>query len=883
MDFKFLNFKQDIIQEALDQIKEKTILVFPTEKNTKLAIKCFQEKWEFSEHKFYSMEEFKRKCFLPDRPILSKLKRSLAFYNCLSDSDKRYFRINGYFDSASLFEQFFSFWKEYGDEMLGDINIQELGYQSNTPDEIINWQSLLFKHLRQIKEKYQKEIAKHNYTDKLFVFVKEKLNTDFVQSFNQIVFVNQFYYSNLEKEIIKHIDLKTDTHVWLIYQLNEAMIDRKTLRVSRFDLNDLLELKHNNESIHYYESQNQFSQLISTIDLIDRDQNINKIVDSEFYKGIYKDIVSDKYVDIGSQININTTNTYRFFTCWKELLQNTEENKTNIQTIYQLITTEIFSHYYQILPEQRSLTESLIDRGVRYLNINRLNNKKLTHDFNLINKANSYTRFKEFIKSIDTGLLNDKFLDKVLASFYETVAELDEIADENLIPKEISHPQSYLELFLANLATRSCQLIKTKKLSTRVSIDSLIDTRNMSCEDIIFLNVSEGILPTTKKQQFLFNENQRKLIGLKDYDDILDREKYYFYSQVLSAKNVHVFSIESEDSNTQSSSFVEEIKIHMSDNFKIEKSIADTKIYQDYLSYSARKDSVLKQASPDVEHLEFEKTDLNEQKFQLSFSSLNNILNCSYRFYLENLVRLKVHKREKTEDIDMNVLGTIIHEAFELVSGEIKKALDSNQYSSFADIMKIQGKNTIKFVQQTIKKFSDSIPNRYQKRFMTEILIPIVSDSINDFFKEVLDKKIKIENIMSFIPENSSSDEYEKTGLKVTADIKIKSRADLRIETKDNKVYVVDYKTGKTNDPKQLDLYELFYYRLRDDLDDKKSIERAFYNVMDMSYVSIDKRALTKENIVDAVDKILSGKIYERAKNRSFCIYCNYKEICGKS
>ena len=882
MDFKFLNFKQDIIQEALNQIKGKTILVFPTGKNAKLAIRYLQEKWEFTEHKFYSMEEFKRKCFLPEKPVLSKLKRNLAFYNCLSDADKRYFRIKDYFDSTSLCSQFFAFWKEIGDERVGEINVADIGYQTNTPEEVINWQAGLFQKLKEIKNAYQKVISKQNYTDKLFVYVKEKLNTDFTQNYSRIVFVNQFYYSELEKEIIRHLDSKNDLEVLLMYQLSESMIDKEKLRVNPFTLEDLLAIENCNQTVKSYESQNQFSQLITALDLLNRDQNISKIVDSEFYKGMYKDIISDEYVDISSQSSINISSVYRLLSCWKELLANIEENKINIQTIYQLTTTDVFIKYYEIMPEQRLCVETLIDKGVRYITINRLNNEKLTRDFVMINKANSYRLFREFIAGINISVLKDKYLDKVVEAFYDTVTELDELSRESFIPAEFSHPRAFLDFILGNFSSRTCQVKRIKKIATKVSIDSLDDTRNMRYSDVMFLNVSEGILPTTKKQQFLFNEKQRKLMGLKDYDDILLREKYYFYSVVLSAKNVSLLSIESEDSNSQKSSFVEELRIYMKTKFTREKSIADTKIYQDYLSILAVNDSSLKQELLDNDKLIFCENDLNEHLFQLSFNSLNNIINCSYRYYLENVVKLKVLKREKTEDIDMSVFGTIVHESFEQVAGDVSQALGSMKYSSFADIMKILGNNTKKTVQETIKKYSDSIPNRYQKRFLSEMLIPLVTDSINDFFGGILHNKIKIDNIESFIPENSSKDEYEKTGMNVSENITIKVRADLRIETKDNKAYVIDYKTGKTNDPKQLDLYELFYYRLRDEIGEKKSIERAFFNVMDNDYVAVDKRVLSKEAIVEAVDKVLTEKTYERARKRSFCQYCNYKEICGK-
>lgn len=881
MNFRFLNFKQDIIQEAINLLIEKTILVFPTEKNKKLAIKKFQNTWNFADHKFYSMDEFKRKCFLPDLPLVSDLKQNMAFYNCLSNSDKQYFRINNYFDSINIASQFFNFWQELSDEMIADIDIRKLGYETNIPEEVISWQEKMYHKFVQIRKKYQREINSKNYTDRMFVYVKEKLNADFTNSFNRIVFVNQFYYSALEKEIIRYLNKNID--LVMVYQTSPEMVDQEELKVNNFFLKDMLKEKHATEAIECYQSQNQFLQLVAGFDLIDQKQNLRKIVDSEFYQGLNKEIVSEEYFDISKQVSIETAAIYKFISSWKILITEIEKDKINIQLLYSLLTTDVFKDYYEITLEQRTIIERLIDKGVRYIKIERLNNKRLALDFNLIKMCRDYKSFKKFINTIDINLLRDKYLNRVAEGYFDALLELDETSSESFFSDDIKTPSAYLDLLLISLSKRVCTCVTTKEKAAYISVDSLLDTRNMQYSEVLFFNVSEGVLPTTKRQQLLFNENQRKRLGLKDYDDIVLREKYYFYRLVLSARKVFILSIESEESNTETSSFVEELKLYMPDKVKTSNIVPDTNMYRKFLEYSMTRREVALENKDRDNQLNFNETDLQNRLFSLSFSSLNNLLNCSYRYYLENIIKLKVIKRDKTEDIDMNILGTIIHDIFENIAMKVKEAIDSNQSRSFKEIIGNQGQYTKEQIQKVIHKFSDSIPNRYQKRYMTEILIPLLSGSINSFFQDILDKRIKLENIKAFIPENFSQDEYEKNGIKIAENILIKSRADLRIETKDNKAYVIDYKTGKTNNSKQLDLYELFYYKLRKDKDEIHSIERAFYNVMDNTYDVVEKRYLNEEDIINGVKHILEKKVYEHAKTRSFCQYCNYKEICGKS
>jgi len=95
-----------------------------------------------------------------------------------------------------------------------------------------------------------------------------------------------------------------------------------------------------------------------------------------------------------------------------------------------------------------------------------------------------------------------------------------------------------------------------------IPITSLHNSRNINFEDLYILNVVEGILPDKKRAQFLLSENQRKKLGLKTYEDITLRDKYYFYRLLTSSRQVTIFTRNDLEENIEISSFLEELKLH---------------------------------------------------------------------------------------------------------------------------------------------------------------------------------------------------------------------------------------------------------------------------------------------------------------------------------
>ncbi|MCK4956789.1 MAG: hypothetical protein KAS49_04070, partial [Candidatus Cloacimonetes bacterium] len=60
LKFKYVNFDQDIINLIIDENKnENTLFLFPTVTSRNLAIKRYQNQWQFSNSDFMTLEDWK--------------------------------------------------------------------------------------------------------------------------------------------------------------------------------------------------------------------------------------------------------------------------------------------------------------------------------------------------------------------------------------------------------------------------------------------------------------------------------------------------------------------------------------------------------------------------------------------------------------------------------------------------------------------------------------------------------------------------------------------------------------------------------------------------------------------------------------------------------
>ena len=192
---KHIPINENILQIVLKELDSgKCLLLFPTRKSKSEAQKLYQKNWNFNEHRFLTMDEWKEEIFHSKLPILKEEKRTLMFYNALTKENRDFFRIKTYCQSIELANNFFNFWEEINEEMISEDDINEVLFSKNTAN---NWQLNSFQQLLQIKEQYFELLQEEQFADT--IFLREINDLQFELNFDKIIVVNQFYFTELEK------------------------------------------------------------------------------------------------------------------------------------------------------------------------------------------------------------------------------------------------------------------------------------------------------------------------------------------------------------------------------------------------------------------------------------------------------------------------------------------------------------------------------------------------------------------------------------------------------------------------------------------------------------------------------------------------------------
>jgi hypothetical protein len=871
VQFKFIPFTQTILSELLNSSdSNNSLYIFPNEAGKRAAIREFQNKWSFQNIQFLTMEELKEALFLTDKPLLKEEKRTLVFYASLSDQDKSFFKIGNYFQCIELAHNFFDLWEEFNEELLPDeLDRQRL---QNFDADLLSWQTLTFERISSMKANYRAFVKAHDFDDVIFTTQLKNLDTSQFDHFQSVHFVNQFYYTKLERQILENF-CKRDKTVTLYYQLDEHLVHKDNLSIQDFSLKDL---RHGQtEKIDILECSNEFNMLRGLVQQVHA-QKLRHVVNFSASRDPYARYLSPARFNLGRTQNMTATSIYQFLQQCFALLSSLifePERRTlllPIQALYDAFLDSTIAAYFSA--DQKHIIDSLaylISRDEKFIDLDGdffISHKQAKSDDlralftflkNLL-QIDSIAAFIHFIDS-DPGIRINNILTETEKSsttlretFYRALADFQAIdkigivADwSSLFTNHRLAPQAqtaagFFQLFLDYLKPRSVLLNTAPADQPRVEFVDLQDSRNLSYTNVAIMNVVEKQIPHPRKTPFLFTEKQRQALGLKTYDDIKLREKYYFLRLVLTTPQITLITQKNIEQNIDVSSFVEEIRLF----FQRDK-ISTFRITQDEYSrifehiltpdqnYAAPSQRIL-----DEKFYRFDfqlDRDFPQRQLNLSYYSLSGLLGNAFTFFIKNVIRLDERPKEAGSDYSPMLIGNVAHECLNQLWRDI---LDEHILSPAINFADISPQLIQKTLQSVLKRdrFYYSSPHNHAQVYFEEILLPRMVYGIEQFFRYL--DRLNLSNMaLDIFPEQEgmmSRDEYIPfiVSDKINFAINIGGRADLRIEAKDKSFhYIFDYKTGGSN-REQLILYELYYY-LQEHPELTEQVSSFFYQVLD--------------------------------------------------
>ncbi len=312
---------------------------------------------------------------------------------------------------------------------------------------------------------------------------------------------------------------------------------------------------------------------------------------------------------------------------------------------------------------------------------------------------------------------------------------------------------------------------------------SMLETRCLDFDHIIFLSFNEGIIPSSNRNNSLIPFDAALHFNLPVYKDQDDIMSYHFYRLMMRAKHVSILYRQNSSGlggKAEKSRFALQLEHDLA--------IRNPKIV-------IRKSEVgfRKTESPNNKEIKIRKTDEIFDKIVqilcnrgLSNTSINTYLNCTLKFYFEQILQLE-SENEIAESIQADVFGIWIHKTLENIGKNWIKQNKTINCTTLSESMQILDSEIDKVKKELFADldFNSGLNKIYYlmaKELLSKYFKTRIENSDTGFNLVGLEERL--EAIHSIKVQNS------------IYDIKIKGFID-SIEYNENGLSLIDYKTGK--------------------------------------------------------------------------------------
>lgn len=887
--FKFIDFSCNLLQiDNFTEEKEGHLIIYPTRNNANLAQAYSQNRWKFENILFLAIEDFTEMLLPTESIFLEDDKRVVALYQLLTDEEKTFFKVTDFFDFIKLANKIFTLFEELALELIDFSAVCQLLEEANS--NLFPWQIDYYEKIHLLLLKYQTWLSENNLNDKIFSYQKENLEISHFNDYTDIYVVNQFYFTALERAIITKFE-EAGKKITLVYQLPEEFVDKTSYNAQAFLYKDLQMMANNKPNLELIIDRNRFTMMNSLCKVL-TENKITQVIDREFFETSYAKLLSPEQFDIKYNKQMINTSLYHFLDLVKLLLESMEYHNNQsyfpLHVIIQAFLNRDFTNYFQIEHCENLIEElyNIRDKGILYCDDKGgIGKSSISEALKLaISRVLAFVSIIKGIRSID-GLIalfdseNGIDLDRLCSPddlkysdikevVYTELANLKSFTHNNLIQKwsDLSDKAEYViiyRLFADGLKAKTIKYTSTEK-KARIRINSLLDTRNNSYESLIFLNMVEGVMPTARATQFLFNEKQREILTLKSYEEIRLREKYYFQRLVLSAKQCYFLAVENLDEDLSISSYLEELSLV--------KPSRDSRQADSGYGELFIKDKIL---SPQLEddfwsvRLASDELSRNDSLIKLSYTKLKSLIDNPLYYVIRDWAKVPERNILTDPALDYRFVGIFAQDYVNHIISRIKDNF-VNQHV-FYKFQFMSEERLSEIYDSFLRRYADKdyyIPHNYSFNFLAKILKTALVDGMKYFFNIVMHFTLDLtEKKIELIPEEGfSKGKHQQYKSFITKDenayglaIAVTGDADLRIENReDDSKVIIDFKTGNYSKD-QLALYQYIYYW--DEIGIGSLVKAGIFQIIKQKWEAQNKTAeetidKLKEKIIDILDEI---------------------------
>lgn len=437
-----------------------------------------------------------------------------------------------------------------------------------------------------------------------------------------------------------------------------------------------------------------------------------------------------------------------------------------------------------------------------------------------------------------------------------------------------------------------------------LQIMGVLETRTLDFENVIFVSVNEGVLPSGKSINSFIPNDLKRHFGLPLYADKDAIYAYHFYRLLQRAKNCYITYDTETDTfgKGEKSRFVSQLQFEMTNynpEVKIKEYIAQSNLDFEKQEY---KINIPKQGEA-LERILSKALSGSEYK-GLSPSSLITYKDCALKFYFRYGAGL-VEPQELEESAEANTFGSILHEALEkLYAPYIKQEVSPELIKSIKPLISISVENAfLNYFSKSEAFMGKNLLQQNVLKVYVEKLLDFDIDQINNsefnsFTIEALEKEMQA-SVKVFLNEKET-------------EVFIKGKAD-RMDVFEGSLRIIDYKSSVKDsdkfefsncdilftDKKYDKMFQLFMYAWlawKNNLAAPEMLRPCIipFKVFEKEprFITFKKEPLVfnrelllefEQRLCSFIQNILTEEeSFDVTEDRDICEYCAYQSICNR-
>ncbi|MFY0606040.1 MAG: PD-(D/E)XK nuclease family protein [Cyclobacteriaceae bacterium] len=458
---------------------------------------------------------------------------------------------------------------------------------------------------------------------------------------------------------------------------------------------------------------------------------------------------------------------------------------------------------------------------------------------------------------------------------------------------------------------RSLKIPFTGEPLDGLQIMGILETRNLDFDRVFILNMNEDSWPAAARRGSFIPYNIRRAFDLPVFDHQDSIYAYLYYRLIQRAKDVHFYfnTVSEFNVNGELSRLVQQMEVES--GLPIEKRIlaSPIKTISPKPIVVAKNEDVMQKMS---RYLEGFRGGPGQHASGLTPSALNIYLDCKLKFYFKYVERLYEPDMVQ-EEMDPMVFGNILHDSMEILYDEFIKR-EKRRLIQPEDFFWIK-----EGVPGAINKaFMKHYNIKKEKKFELEGRSLIAADVLKKVIRQILthDEAYAPFEILGLEADSKSGFEL---GFPIqiggqTEQVKVKGIID-RIDIKEGKVRVIDYKTGRDERSfKNIDslidredskrnkaVFQVLFYsylfkqkyhgtyeQIEPGLFNSRDLfKKDFKWQIELAKAPVHNFDLHEEDFEEALTELLTEMyhpqtVFDQTEDEKKCNYCPYNNICSR-